>query len=79
MQVRDMKGNPSIWEELSWYDLSSREKELWGMLGWSESAWDGNRAPPSSDKEWSALSTPEQVAAMSLGFTEQSWNDTEDE
>jgi len=79
MQVRDMKGNPSIWEELSWSDLSSREKELWGMLGWSESAWDGNRAPPSSDKEWSALSTPEQVAAMSLGFTEQSWNDTEDE
>jgi hypothetical protein len=30
MQVRDMKGNPSIWEELSWSDLSSREKAVKG-------------------------------------------------
>lgn len=28
MDVRDMRGNPGIWEELSWVDLSSREKEL---------------------------------------------------
>lgn len=79
MDVRDMKGNPSIWEELSWSDLSMREKDLWSMLGWNENAWDGNRAPSSADKAWNDLSTPEQVAAMSLGFTEQSWDSTEDE
>lgn len=79
MQVRDMNGNPSIWEELSWSDLSSREKELWSLLGWDQGRWDANRAPASSDKEWNDLTTPEQVAAMSLGFTEASWNGTEDQ
>ena len=34
MEVRDMKGNPGIWEKLSWADLSSKEKELWMLLGW---------------------------------------------
>jgi len=34
IQVRDMRGNPGIWEKLSWADLSSKEKELWTLLGW---------------------------------------------
>jgi hypothetical protein len=79
MQVRDMNGNPAIWEELSWADLSSREKELWTALGWSQSAWDRNEAPASADKDWSELSGREQIAAMNLGFTEALWNSTEDE
>jgi hypothetical protein len=29
MDVRDMKGNPGIWEKLSWADMSGKEKELW--------------------------------------------------
>ena len=79
MQVRDMQGNPGIWEELSWADLSSREKELWTILGWQEDRWDGNQAPSSSDKDWNELNGPEQIAAMNLGFSEDSWNSTEDE
>ena len=79
MQVRDMQGNPGIWEELSWADLSSREKELWAILGWQQDGWDGNQAPSSSDKDWSELNGPEQIAAMNLGFSENLWNSTEDE
>jgi hypothetical protein len=79
MEVRDMRDNPRIWEALSWAELSGREKELWEMLGWHQEGWDSNRAPASADKEWSRLSTSEQVAAMSLGFTEETWNSTEDE
>ncbi|MCA3020153.1 MAG: hypothetical protein ING66_10110 [Rhodocyclaceae bacterium] len=79
MQVRDMQGNPGIWEELSWADLSTREKELWAILGWQEYKWDGNQAPSSADKNWSELNGPEQIAAMNLGFSEDLWNSTEDE
>ena len=78
MDVRDMQGNPGIWEELSWADLSSREKELWAILGWRQDKWDGNDAPSSADKVWHDLNPQEQVAAMNLGFSEDIWNSTED-
>lgn len=78
MNVRDMHGNPGIWEELSWADLSSREKELWAALGWRQDKWDGNDPPSSADKDWHDLSSQEQVAAMNLGFSENLWNSTED-
>lgn len=79
MHVRDMKGNPAIWEELSWADLSSKEKELWALLGWQQDKWDGNKAPSSADKDWNDLNAQEQTAAMNLGFSEDSWNSTADE
>lgn len=60
MDVRDMKGNPGIWEELSWEDLSSKEKELWSLLGWQQDKWDENEAPASSDKAWKDLNYQEQ-------------------
>lgn len=78
MDVRDMKGNPGIWETLSWADLSSKEKELWSVLGWQQDKWDGNAAPPSADKVWSDLNYQEQSAALGLGFTEETWDATED-
>jgi hypothetical protein len=79
MDVRDMQGNPGIWEELSWSDLSSSEQELWAALGWRQDKWDGNNAPSSADKDWRDLNPQEQAAAMNLGFTEDMWNSTEDE
>ena len=79
MYVRHMKGNPGIWEELSWADLSSKEKELWTLLGWQQDKWDGNDAPSSADKDWNDLNQQEQSAAMNLGFSEDTWNITEDE
>lgn len=78
MNVRDMQGNPGIWEELSWADLSSKEKELWSILGWRQDKWDENDAPSSAEKVWSDLNPREQAAAMNLGFSEDSWNSTED-
>jgi hypothetical protein len=79
MNVRDMKGNPGIWEKLSWADLSSKEKDLWTDLGWREEKWDINEAPASTNTEWRYLSYKEQNAAASLGFTENIWNNFEDE
>ncbi len=79
MDVRDMKGNTGIWEELSWADLSSREKELWTNLGWQQRKWDANDPPASADKDWNELNPQELIAAMNLGFSEELWNSTEDE
>jgi hypothetical protein len=73
-----MKGNPGIWEELSWADLSSKEKELWILLGWQQDKWDSNEAPSSADKVWIDLNQQEQSAAMNLGFSEDIWNSVED-
>ncbi len=79
MEVRDMKGNPAIWERLYWADLSSKEKELWSLLGWQQDQWDRNEAPPSADKAWKDLNYQEQSAARGLGFTEDLWDNFEDE
>ena len=79
MDVRDMKGDPGMWERLSWADLSDREKELWTELGWRGDAWDRNEAPASTNKVWKDLTFREQRAATNLGFTEEMWNNFEDE
>ncbi len=79
MYVRDMKGNPGIWEQLSWADLSSKEKELWTLLGWQQDKGDRNEASSSADKVWNDLNQQEQNAAMNLGFSEDLWNNVEDE
>ena len=79
MSVRDMKGDPGIWEKLSWEDMNSKEKDLWTDLGWGAEKWDRNEAPASTNTEWRYLSYKEQNAAASLGFTEDTWNNFEDE
>ncbi len=79
MEVRDMKGNPGIWEKLWWADLSCKEMELWTLLGWTQGQWDRNAAPPSADKAWRELNYQEQCAARELGFTEDMWDNFEDE
>jgi len=79
MQVRDMQGNPGIWEKLSWADLSVKEKELWTLLGWQADKWDSNEAPASTSKLWKDLNYQEQNAATNLRFTEDIWNNFEDE
>ncbi len=79
MSVRQMNGNPGIWEKLSWGDMSDDEQEAWSALGWHEERWDNNDPPESADKEWSELSHKELMAANRLGFTERLWNETEDQ
>jgi len=79
MSVRDMKGDPGIWERLSWADMSSSEQELWTDLGWTEAMWDRNAAPESTNTEWRFLSSKQKSAAAGLGFTEDIWNNFEDQ
>lgn len=78
MSVRDMNGNPGIWEKLSWEDMSTTEQELWSVLGWRQEKWNRNDPPPSSDKAWGDLSHAEQQAASGLGFTQDIWDNFED-
>jgi hypothetical protein len=79
MDVRDMQGNPGIWEKLKWKDMSVKEKEYWTLLGWQQDKWDRNEAPPSADKVWSDLTAQEQGAATGLGFTQDIWDNFEDQ
>lgn len=79
MDVRDMNGNPGMWEKLRWSDLNDKEKDLWSLLGWNQNQWDGNEAPPSANKVWRDLDYQEQYAAKCLGFTEEMWDGFEDE
>ena len=79
MDIREMNGDPGIWEELSWEDMSDSEKQLWSDLGWKQKDWDGNRPPESADKEWSELNDTERKAALRLGFTKDLWDNFEDE
>jgi len=74
-----MRGDPGIWEKLSWADLSSEEKGFWTMLGWQQETWDRNEAPPSTNKFWKELNYQEQTAARNLGFTESVWDSFEDQ
>lgn len=50
MEVRNMNGNPGIWEKLTWEDMNSREQELWSKIGWCRETWNRNEAPESVDK-----------------------------
>lgn len=79
MDVRNMKGDPGIWERLAWEELSTREKELWTLLGWDADKWDNNQAPPSTSKFWKDLNYMEQKAATGLGFTQNIWDNFEDQ
>ena len=69
MSVREMNGDPGIWEKLSWADLSSQEQELWTVLGWKPEKWDRNEAPASTDKLWKDLSLQEQITPDIWDFT----------
>jgi hypothetical protein len=79
MDVRDMQGDPAIWEKLSWENMSSKEQELWTLLGWSREMWNRNQAPASANKVWHDLTSQEQAAAMELGFTQDLWDNFEDQ
>lgn len=79
MDVRDMNGDPGVWEKLSWDDMSAKEQELWAVLGWSKTMWNKNQAPASTDKNWRDLTAQEQAAATGLGFTQDLWDNFEDQ
>ena len=80
MSVRDMNGDPSIWETLSWSDLSSEERELWTELGWSQKVWDTQKnIPATAAMEWKNLNGSQVNAAQGLGFTEELWDGYEDQ
>ncbi len=66
------------WNNLAWAEMKPDEKANWGVLGWSEEAWDsGNssQAPVSESQSWSELTKEQQNAALQLGYSEQCWND----
>ncbi len=80
MSVRDMNGDPSIWEDLAWEDLSDEEQEMWTALGWSPHVWDTQRnVPATATMEWKNLNITQRNAAEALGFDEELWDGYEDQ
>ena len=56
--------------------MTSEQQAAWGMLGWSETSWNGDAEPPLSDGAlWKNLSPGEAAAArFGLGYTPESWD-----
>jgi len=74
--VRVPPGDPTeFWDEQGWEDMSKAEQALWGVLGWTEAAWNEEEKPPASeDKYWNQLSDEERAAAAKLSYTKESWD-----
>jgi hypothetical protein len=74
--VRVPPADPTeFWDEMGWTDLTKAEQGLWGVLGWTEDAWNEEAKPPASeDKYWNQLSDEERDAAAKLGYTKESWD-----
>jgi len=80
MAIREMNGDPSVWEDCYWDDLSLEEKSQWTALGWKKDVWNKQiNIPDSASKKWSALNEKEQAAASKLGFTSELWDSFEDQ
>ena len=66
-----------FWDAFNWAELNDEEKKLWGVLGWNEKNWSGDRekdAPPSDNTEWDKLKKEEQDALTKLGYTKEIWD-----
>jgi len=80
MAVRDMNGDPMVWEDCYWRDLSHEEQDLWSALGWNEEVWDSQEnVPATASQNWERLTASQQKAAAGLGFTQQIWDAFEDQ
>jgi len=76
--VRVPPGDPTkFWDEFSWKDMTKAEQALWGVLGWTEAAWEGEaKNPPSEDKYWNQLSDEEKDACKKLGYNKRLWDNS---
>ncbi|MBI3395894.1 MAG: hypothetical protein HY042_08675 [Spirochaetia bacterium] len=80
MSVRDMNGDPAVWEALVWADMNPHEQALWTELGWTPKVWDTQvNVPATASMEWKNLTREQQRAASDLGFTEEVWDGFEDQ
>ncbi len=65
----------AFWDAFDWSELTPAEQELWGVLGWDETSWQGEADEPISEsKDWSELSEEEQRAAEQLGYDQAYWD-----
>jgi len=76
--VRVPPGDPTeFWDAQGWEDMTKAEQALWGVLGWTEEAWNEEEQPPASeDKYWTQLRDAERDAAAKLGYTKDSWDNS---
>jgi hypothetical protein len=74
--VRVPPGDPTeFWDAQGWEDMSKAEQDLWGVLGWTEDAWNEEEKPPASeDKYWNQLSDEERASAAKLSYTKETWD-----
>jgi glutathionylspermidine synthase len=65
-------------KDLSWDEMTEAQRGHWTVLGWDRTTWDDSpysTPPASSEKFFADLTQKEKVAALSLWYTEESWDD----
>jgi len=58
-----------------WTQLTDDEKQLWGLLGWTQAAWDRDvLVPDSARRKWKELPSKQKDAATRLGYSADNWD-----
>lgn len=62
------------WRFYSWDQFLTHEERLWARLGWNERSWSGREEAPRTERTpWDDLTRDQEMAAITLGFTEEKW------
>lgn len=64
----------SHYKSYEWSELSTAQRDVFRLLGWSEAIWSNNETPSSYEKQWDQLSTTEQSVANAVCYFEHNWD-----
>jgi len=66
------------YDDDDWDELSAEVQKLFKLLGYTKSLWDNDKTPAICDKYFADLTPEQKAAATKLGYTETSWNESDE-
>jgi len=67
-----------IYEPRNWVELPNNVQELYGSMGYNAFYWDYDLRPsPAAYQAWTELTTIQRTNAETLGYTESSWDSSD--
>jgi len=79
MQGRDLEevfeACTGIRKRVKWFDMDATTRDLWGDIGWTSRSWRIGKCATTGTK-WINLLENQRAAALALGYTEDTWNQT---
>jgi len=76
----DKELKPKDYDDMFWNQLPKKIKEAYEALGYDEDLWDRDEAPAAVGKDWDDLTEEEQNGAVTVGYSEATWDaDSDDE